>query len=81
MTRWRLVDEQSNGSGPHVSTIVLSEEESREQLHAEAQMHSLAGWVVTEGLDVVVCRRLDSGLVRTIRRIEFDAMADHPGVM
>jgi hypothetical protein len=78
MTRWRLVDEQNGNT--HVSTVVLSEEEAREHLHIEADLHSLAGWVVTEGLDIVVCRRIDTGLVRTIRCVEFDPMHDHPGV-
>ncbi len=79
MLRWRLVDEQSNGRGPHVSTVVLSEQESIASLKAEAQLHLLAGWVVTEGDDVVVCRRPETGLVRTIRRVGFDAMSDSPG--
>ena len=76
MTRWRLVSEQSNGSGPDVSTVVLSEDEAIEQLAAEALMHQMAGWVVTVGDDVVVCRWARSGLVRTIRRVEYDAMHD-----
>lgn len=74
MSRWRLVDAQSNGTGPHVSTVVLSEEEAVESLALEALMHRMAGWTVTEGDDVIVCRR--GALVRTVQRVEFDALND-----
>lgn len=76
MSRWRLVDEQ-NGR-VHVSTVVLAEDEIDEQLGAEAYLHRLAGWTVTEGDRVVVCRKRDT--CRVIRAAEFDAMHDSPGV-
>jgi hypothetical protein len=76
MSRWRIVSEQSNGHGPAVSTVVLSADEAVEQLDAEAEMHRMAGWLVTVGDDVIVCRWARTGLVRTIRRVEYDAMAD-----
>lgn len=81
MTRWRLVTEQ-DGNPPQVSTVVLSEEEAREQLAGEALLHSMAGWAVTVGVDVIVCRKLTwpgVGTVRAVRRVEFDAMHDHMG--
>jgi hypothetical protein len=81
MTRWRLVDEQ-NGN-VRVSSVVLAEAEVDEQIAAEAYLHSLAGWAVTEGQRIIVCRKVvgpGAGTVRTIRAVEFDAMHDSPGV-
>lgn len=81
MTRWRLVDEQ--GGRTRVSTVVLAESEVDEQLEAEAFLHSVAGWAVTQGQRIIVCRKVlepNAGTVRTIRAVEFDAMDDHPGV-
>ena len=80
MTRWRIVDEQ--GGRTHVSTVVLAEDEIDEQLAAEAFIHSCAGWAVTPGRRLLVCRKFlgpNAGVVRTIRAVEFDAMHDHPG--
>lgn len=82
MTRWRLVSEQA-GNVPQVSSVVLSEQEAREQLIAEAALHSMAGWAVTPGVGVIVCRKVvgpNAGLVRVVRAVEFDAMHDSPGV-
>lgn len=74
LSRWRLVDEQ-NGN-VHVSTIVLNEEEAREQLDGEAFLHRLAGWEVTPGDGLIVCRKRT--IVRVIRVQEFSAMEDSP---
>ncbi len=78
MTRWRLVEEQDGTT--HVSSVVLGECEIDEQIQAEADLHALAGWAVTLGVRVVVCRKWDSGVVRTIRAVEFDPMHDSVGV-
>lgn len=80
--RWRLVSETGD-SGPQVSSVVLSEDEAREQLAGEAFLHSLAGWAVTPGDNVIVCRGVVgsiAGVTRVVRAVEFDAMADHPGL-
>ena len=55
-TRWRLVSTQ--GGKPHVSSVVLSEEEARDHLDIEEKIHRDWGWTVTRGEDVVVCRKL-----------------------
>ena len=58
MSRWRLVSEQNQspdgvpGSGPHVSSVVLSADEAVEHLHVEATLHRMAAWTVTEGDDI-----------------------------
>lgn len=81
MSRWRLVDEQNGRT--HVSSVVLAEDEVDEQIEAEAYLHSLAGWAVTPGQRIIVCRKAlgpHVGTVRTIRAVEFDAMHDSPGV-
>lgn len=76
-TRYRMVDEVAGER--HVSTVVLlDEEEAREHLHAEATLHALAGWAVTEGTDVIVCRRWETGKVRVIRYEAFGPMDDNP---
>jgi len=55
LRRFRLVDTQ-NGNR-HVSSVVLAEEEVEPHLDAEATMHRLAGWRVTRGEGIVVCRK------------------------
>jgi uncharacterized protein (DUF849 family) len=69
-TRYRLVSTQ--GGKPHVSSVVLSEEEAREMLDIEEDIHRKWGWTVTRGEDVLVCRKLtDTRMVErvlTIRR-------------
>ena len=55
-TRWRLVSTQ--GGKPMVSSVVLSEQEARETLEIEADIHEKWGWTVTRGEEVVVCRKL-----------------------
>lgn len=54
--RYRLVTTQ--GGKPHVSSVVLSEEEARRDLDIEADIHEKFGWIVTRGDEVVVCRKL-----------------------
>lgn len=55
-TRYRLVTTQ--GGKPHVSSVVMSEEEARRDLDTEADIHEKFGWTVTRGEEVVVCRKL-----------------------
>ena len=78
--RWRLVSEQAGGA-PYVSTIVLSADEVADQLDGEAYLHSITGWAVTRGDNVVVCRKTVGprvGLVRTISAVAFGPMDDAP---
>ncbi len=65
-TRWRLVTTQ--GLQDHVSTVVLSEEEAREHLEIEADIHERFGREVSRGEEAVVCRKYtDRGLIeRTV---------------
>lgn len=76
MSRWRLVSEQ-NGNPPQVSTVVLGADEVADHLAAEAELHALAGWQVTCGENVVICRK--GNTTRAVSAVEFDAMDDHPG--
>lgn len=69
-TRFRLVDTQ--GGKRHVSTVVLSEAEAAESLEAEASLHRMAGWRVTVGEGVVVCRK---GVIERV--IEVQAFDPH----
>ena len=69
MNRYRLVSSQ-NGSEPHVSSVILGEDEVQEHLELEAAMHEMAGWVVTRGDETVVCRRGDVTRVISVRASE-----------
>lgn len=63
--RYRLV---YTGKGKtHVSSVVLSREEVKESLDAEADLHQIFGWTVTRGDNIVVCRRGGSERVITVR--------------
>jgi hypothetical protein len=85
MTRWRIVGEQ-NGGPEHVSTVVLTEEEARQSLLVEADLHERFGWTTTLGLnadeepDVLICRKLRrrdrTQIVRAFTIREFDPMDD-----
>lgn len=73
MKRYRLTSQRIGGT-PHVSSVLLAEDEVEEQLEAEALLHRMSGWVVTEGDRTLVCRR--GTLVRVIGVRESDPMHD-----
>ncbi len=82
--RWRIVGTQ-NGGPEHVAPVVLTEEEARDSLAVEAQIHDRYGWTVTEGLnaegdlDVIIARkraRRGIQIVRAFTVREFDPMDD-----
>lgn len=72
--RWRLVGKQNDGQ-EHVNTIVLTEEEARQALVVEAEIHERFGWTVTLGLnddeepDVLVCRKRSRRGIDIVRAI------------
>lgn len=74
--RYRLVSTQ--GAEDHVNSVVLSEEEAREYLQVEADIHENFGWEVTRGEDVVVARKYtERGLIeRTVTIRESDWSQD-----
>lgn len=73
--RWRLVTTQ--GVESHVSSVVLSEEEARQQLDIEADVHRKFGWTVTRGEDVVVARRMgERGLIERVVTIRVSGPLD-----
>ncbi len=77
--RWRLVTIQ-NGRR-HVSSVVLNEDESQEQVLSEMDMHRMADWNVE--IDVFypiqfTALAADRRVIRTVRAECFDAFNDHP---
>lgn len=70
--RYRMVTTQ-NGQ-EHVHSGLLAEDEIQEHLDAEALLHKMGGWTVTEGDRVLVCRKKDIERIITIR--ESDAHND-----
>jgi len=86
VNRWRLVETQ-NGGVEHIHSVVMSEEEARESLLIEAEMHERGGWTVTVGFnlegdpDVLIARREKFPYRRApVERIvtvrEYEALAD-----
>lgn len=74
MKRYRLTTQSNRHPEPHVSSVILGESEIQEHLDIEADMHRMAGWVVTRGDWTVVCRR--GPITRVIGVRESDAMND-----
>ena len=73
--RWRLHTRQDGSE--HVSSVVLSDQEAREHLALETQLHLWSGWhvdrVVPGSRQVTFRRR---GTVRTVHAVRYDALSD-----
>ncbi len=64
--RYRLVSTQNDGR-PHVSSVVLFEDEVEEHLDAEATLHEMAGWLVERGDNWVIARRGETTRTISVR--------------
>jgi hypothetical protein len=73
-TRYRIVTTQDGEA--HVSSVVLSAEEAQDSLHAEAKLHTAAGWVVTRSKDTLTATRGET--VRVIYPRAFHPLYDIP---
>ncbi len=71
-SRWRMVSTQNDRE--HVGSIVMSEDEAVDTLDWEANLHTLAGWTVTEGDRLIVARR--GPHVRVVEIREYAPLTD-----
>ena len=68
MDRYRLVSQSNRSPDPHVSSVLMAEDEVEEHLDAEAYLHELGGWTVTRGMGTVICRRGPITRVISVRK-------------
>ena len=73
--RFRIVEiRPDKGGAEFPSTVVLAEEEIPYWLSVETELHESTGWEVTQGDNVIVCRR--GTIVRVLEARKYDPFND-----